>query len=294
MTQLDVALCQYGLGEAASLEEFQGVAATLFERAGDADVYALPELCLSDIRLRGEDTPTGETALGPGEVDTYHDFLLTEAADRDAVIVGGSYNVVIEGEPDGAGDVVLDGSDWTPESAHPMVNRAPIATPEGLTTYDKIHPTPNERDQGKSCGTGEPVVVDHRGVGVGVLVCYDVEFPELAREAAAAGAELLVVPSWTSGDAGAERVSRCASARAIENQYYVASIPLVGERGDTGGVGASTLFAPCDDVCGPHGTRLQLARNECMAATGTVDIEALRESRENAEVRPYSDYLAGN
>lgn len=294
MTDFDVALCQYALGTADSLDEFQRDAAALFDRAGDADLYVLPELGLSDLRLRGEETPVGETALTPDEVASYHDFLRTEARERDAVVVGGSYNVVV-GAAGTAGDAdTLDPVDWTPSDDRPLVNRAPVATPDGLDCYVKVHPTPGERESGKSCGTGAPVLVDHAGTTVGVVVCYDVEFPELVREAVDAGAEVLAVPSWTGTDAGAERVARCAAARAVENQCYVASVPLVGARGDAGGVGRSRIFAPTDDVCGARGTRLELPWNRRAAATGTVDVGALRESRESAAVRPYADYLEGN
>lgn len=302
MNHFDVALCQYALGSAGSLDEFQREAATLFDRAGDADLYVLPELSLSDLRLRGEDTPVAETALSPDEVARYHDFLRNEARVRDAVIVGGSYNAVVGDEgttgsaDEGtAGDAdVLDSAGWTLDDDRPLVNRAPVATPDGLEIYVKIHPTPGERESGKSCGTGAPLLVEHAGTTVGVVVCYDVEFPELVREAVDAGAEVLAVPSWTAGDAGAERVARCAAARAVENQCYVASVPLVGSRGDAEGVGRSRVFAPTDDVCGPHGTRLELPWNRRAAATETVDLDALRESRESAAVRPYTDYREGN
>jgi predicted amidohydrolase len=295
MTDFDVALCQYALGEADSIAAFQRAATALFDRAGDADLYVLPELALSDLRVRGEATPVAETALTPDEVASYHDFLQTAARERDAVVVGGSYNVVVADDAGTAGDGdPEDPADWTQDDDRPLVNRAPVATPDGLDCYVKVQPTPNERSVGKSCGTGSPVLVDHAGVTVGVVVCYDVEFPELVREAVDAGAEVLAVPSWTAGDAGAERVARCAAARAIENQCYVASVPLVGSRGDKGGVGRSRVFAPCDDVCGPHGTRLELPWNQRAAATSTLDVDAVRESRESAEVRPYTDYQEGN
>lgn len=188
---------------------------------------------------------------------SYHDFLRTEARERDAVVVGGSYDAVVADAAGTAGDAdSLAPADWTPSDDRPLVNRAPVATPDGLDCYVKVHPTPGERESGTSCGTGAPVLVDHAGTTVGVVVCYDVEFPELVREAVDAGAEVLAVPSWTGTDAGAERVARCAAARAVENQCYVASVPLVG--------------------------------------AGTVDVGALRESRASAAVRPYADYLEGN
>lgn len=98
MTDFEVALCQYALGSADDIDAFQQEAAALFDRAGEADLYVLPELCLSDLRKRGEDTQAIDTALPPDEVAQYHDFLQTEARERDAVVVGGSYNVVVADE----------------------------------------------------------------------------------------------------------------------------------------------------------------------------------------------------
>jgi len=63
---------------------------------------------------------------------------------------------------------------------------------------------------------------DSRG-DFGILICYDIEFPEVARVLAEAGAEILFVPSCTDGREGFCRVRYCAQARAIENQVYVSS-----------------------------------------------------------------------
>lgn len=279
MTAFDVGLCQYALGSADSLDDLCARVDALFDRAGPADLYVLPELFLDDLRLRGEDTPLAETALDADERERYRGFLADAAATRDAVVVGGSYDVASEG-----GGVDADAG------GEAFVNRLPLATPDGeVLTYDKRHPTPNERAAGKRGGDGPPPVVEHRGVGVGVVVCYDVEFPETVREVVDRGAEVLAVPSWTGTEAGYQRVRRCAAARAVENQAFVAQVPLVGARGDAAGTGGSAVFAPCDDVLGPHGTRLRLPRDEAAAATCRVDVGALRRSREAADVRPYAD-----
>ena len=63
---------------------------------------------------------------------------------------------------------------------------------------------------------------------IAILICYDVEFPEVARVMAEAGAEILFVPSCTDGREGFCRVRYCAQARAIENQVYVAMTGTVG------------------------------------------------------------------
>jgi len=266
--EFDVALCQYEFdASVASVDDLLDRVGSLFDRAGEADLYVLPELfatdCLDD---GGEPVAT----LGPEGRDRFHEFLARAAAERDAVVVGGSYNVAESGA---------------------TYNRCPIATPDGgVETYDKTRLIPGEREDGKTAGGAAPPVVDHRGVGVGVAVCYDVEFPELVRDLADRGAEVVAVPSWTATDAGFRRVRRCAAARAVENQLYVAQVSVVGTTGgDETGTGRSAVFAPCDDVVGPHGTRLSLARDAHAAGVCGVDVGALRESRRAAEVRPYAD-----
>lgn len=269
MTTLDVALCQYELGTADEMDELIAACRGLLDRAGPADVFVLPELHCNDLRLRGEETQTAAVALSPAEVDSYHDFVRAAAADREALVVGGSYTVAVDDA---------------------FRNRMPVATPDELLTYDKCHPTPPEREGGTVAGDEDPPLVAIRGVDVGVLNCYDVEFPAAVRAVVDRGAELLVNPSFTPSPHGAERVRRCGAARAVENQCYLASVPIVGRRGDVVCEGRSTVFAPCDDVLGHHGTRLQLPRNEAAAATCTVDVDTLRTARREAEVRPYTDY----
>lgn len=283
--EFGIGLCQYEFdADVASVDDLLRRAAGLFERAGDADLYVLPELFVSDY-LAPSGTGGGDGGDGDGGDDGFatldrddrerlHDLLADVAEERDAVVVGGSYNVEDDGE---------------------TYNRCPVAVPgAGVATYDKSRPTPGERDDGKCAGEMRPPVVKHHGVGVGVAVCYDVEFPELVRDLANRGAEVIAVPSWTATDAGFQRVRRCAAARAVENQAYVAQVSVVGEESEElTGTGRSAVFAPCDDVVGPHGTRLSLTRDVHAAGTCAVDIDALRKSRAEAAVRPYTDATDG-
>lgn len=263
-----IGLCQYELRDAPSLEAVLARVETLLDRAGPADLYVLPELFVSDCLESAAGEPS---TLDATDRDRFHEFLAAAAEERRAVVVGGSYNVA---------------------DARETYNRCPVAVPgEGVRTYDKRNLIPEERAAGKRAGADPPPVVDLDGVGVGVAVCYDVEFPAVARGLADRGAEVVAVPSWTATEAGYQRVRRCAAARAVENQLYVAQVSVVGERadGDLAGTGRSAVFAPCDDVVGPHGTRLSLPKNEAAAATCSVDIGALRTSRAEASVRPYAD-----
>lgn len=268
---IDVALCQYELRGVGSVAALVDRISELVDRAGPADLYVLPELLTTDL-VDTPDASVEDTALSPDGVERYHACLERVAGERDAVVVGGSYNISVD---------------------RAVLNRCPIAVPDGeLTTYDKRHPTPNERGDGKVGGVDEPPVVDHRGVGIGVVICYDVEFPETVRQVVNRGAEVLAVPSWTATEAGVQRVRRCSAARAIENQLYVAYVPLVGDHlGDRwAATGRGAVFAPADGVVGPYATRLSLPRDEHTAGRCRLDVAALRESRRSAEVRPYADY----
>ena len=95
-------------------------------------------------------------------------------------------------------------------------NRARLFTPNGQDAHqDKIMRTPWERANTSLTGGAEHCVFDTTLGRIGVLVCYDAEFPELAR---ALGADVLIVPACTDSPAGAERLRIAARARALENQ----------------------------------------------------------------------------
>lgn len=268
---LEVALCQAALRPVASVDELTDRVDDLFDRAGAADLYVLPELLGVSVGLDAAGgTAEADSILDADQGARLHAFLADAAAERDAVIVGGSYNVI-------------------DEATGERRNRCPIATPDGVEGYDKRHPIPEERAGGKVAGRAPPPVVTHHGVGVGVLVCYDVEFPETVRDLVDRGAEVIAVPSWTATEAGYQRVTRCAAARAIENQCYVATVPLIGDRPGFEGTGRASVFAPCDDVVGDVGTPYRLPRDEEAVGSYTLDVGALRRSRTGASVRPYAD-----
>lgn len=263
----DIALCQAELHPVDTVAALADQMHRLMERAGPADCYVFPELLGVAVGMGDSESLR---LLDARQRDEFHDSLAAEARERDAIIVGGSYNV-------------------RDPKTDEIRNRAPIATPDGVETYDKCHLIPEERTDGKANGPDAPPVIEHNGVGVGVLICYDVEFPETVRDLVDRGAEVIAVPSWTASEAGFQRVRRCSAARAIENQCYVATVPLVSSVDGFEGTGRSSVFAPCDDIVGDAGTRLSLPRDEEAAATCTVDIDALRRSRERASVRPYTD-----
>jgi predicted amidohydrolase len=266
----DIALCQYELCGVKSLHVLFEDIESYFNRAGAADMYVLPELFMSDY-LEATETDDSVAYLDSEDEDRFHEFLATAANRHQAMIVGGSYNILDDGL---------------------VYNRCPIVAPgSNIHTYEKTHLIPEERQRGKQAGEKLPPVIEHGGVGIGIAVCYDIEFPSVVRSLANRGAEVIAVPSWTANEAGYQRVRRCAAARAVENQSYLAHVSTVGTRPDGAltGTGRSAVYAPCDDIVGAHGTQLSLPRDMGAAATCSVDITDLRESRMDADVRPYTD-----
>lgn len=176
-------------------------------------------------------------------------------------------------------------------TAHGIVNRAHVFAPSGEMAFqDKQIPTPYEREV-LGILPGEPLQVIETGLGaLGILICYDSEFPLLARALIEAGAELLLVPTCTDGIAGHHRVATGARARALENQCFAVHSPTVGTGVDWCPVvdenrGAAAVYGPPDPLTSDTGV---LAMGE-MDAPGWVavdlDLSAARAARDRGETR---------
>lgn len=131
------------------------------------------------------------------------------------------------------------------------VNRATLFGPKGVIGHqDKQVMTRFERETW-DVGPGGPLRVFDTALGkIGILICYDAEFPLLGRALAEAGAEILLVPSCTDTEAGYARVRIGAMARALENQCVVVQSPTVGAAPWSPAVdenfGAAGIFGPPD------------------------------------------------
>ncbi|MCO1338946.1 hypothetical protein BJH93_08575 [Kocuria polaris] len=100
---------------------------------------------------------------------------------------------------------------------------ATILSPAGkrLATHTKVHLFGGEEQDTFAAGRSAPPVVDVAGVGVGLMVCYDVEFPEMVRAAADAGADVVAVPTALTAEF-AEVQDVLLPARALESQVGIA------------------------------------------------------------------------
>ena len=130
-------------------------------------------------------------------------------------------------------------------------NRAWLFGPKGKLGYqDKLMMTRFEREQwGIAAGKGMQVFDTDLG-RLGILICYDNEFPMLARRLAERGADLILAPSCTDTEAGYHRVRIGAQARALENQVAVLQSPTVGvapwSPALDENIGRAGLFVPPD------------------------------------------------
>lgn len=126
-----------------------------------------------------------------------------------------------------------------------------------------------------------------------VAICYDVEFPEIARAAARLGAHILVVPSCTDDRQGYLRVRYCAQARAIENQMYVMQSPTVGSIPMVPAVslnyGQAAIYTPSDFAFSRDGLLAEGPTNQESMILGDVDIELIERARQNGTVLPLRD-----
>lgn len=157
----------------------------------------------------------------------------------------------------------------------------------------KIHPTPNERYWWNIKGGHrlEPIPTDCGPIGV--LVCYDCEFPELSRHLIDQGAQILFVPFCTDERQSYLRVRYCAQARAVENQCYVV---MSGNVGNLPGVenmdiqyAQSCILTPCDFPFARDGIAADTTPNVETVAIAELRIESLSSARNSGTVRNLAD-----
>ena len=134
-----------------------------------------------------------------------------------------------------------------------VANAAVLIGPDGeiLLNYRKTHLFGDlDRGMFTQVGTEFPVA-ELNGARIGLLICYDIEFPEPARRLALAGADIILVP--TAQMEPYEQVARhVIPTRAYENQVYLAYANHSGAENGLGYIGLSS-------ICGPDGAVLAMA-----------------------------------
>jgi len=162
-----------------------------------------------------------------------------------------------------------------------------------IDSYEKIHVTPDEAAQWGMQG-GNMIQVYDTDVGkVGILICYDVEFPELSRLLAEQGMQILFVPFLTDTQNAYMRVRCCAQSRAIENECYVAISGSVGNLPRVENMdiqySQAAVFTPCDFAFPHDGIKSQATPNTEMILISDVDLSLLDELHSYGSVRNLKD-----
>ncbi|GAA4085353.1 carbon-nitrogen hydrolase family protein [Nocardioides kongjuensis] len=179
------------------------------EHAGDADLVVFPEVFARDFGEAGSDvSPYAEPVDGP-----FGTVLAETAAAHGTTLVAGMFE---QGpDPDRPWNTLL-------------VRGEATASYRKIHLYDSFGHRESDR---LSAGPIEPVVVDLHGWKVGLMTCYDLRFPELARALVDRGAELIVLPAaWVAGPRKVHHWRTLVTARAIENTAYVAAVGQPADR----------------------------------------------------------------
>lgn len=216
--------------------------------AQGADLLVCPEMFLTGYNIGAE------AALSLAEVrDGY-------SAEQVAAIAQASGIAILYGYPERS-------------DAGQIYNAVQLIDAHGrsLCHYRKTHLYGDLDKSMFAVAEGDFPVVELNGWRLGLLICYDVEFPENTRRLALAGADLILVPTanMVPYDFVAEVTVR---ARAFENQCYVAYANYCGSEGDIHYCGLSS-------ICAPDGSRIALAAQDETLIVGTLDRQLMEDSR---------------
>ncbi len=218
---------------------------------GSADLLVVPEAFARDFGEPGSDlSPYAEDLDGP-----FADAVLAAARENRSALLAGMF-------------------ERSPDPARPF-NTLVLADAAGerLATYRKIHlyDSFGQRESDRvTPGPTAPVVTELGGLRLGLMTCYDLRFPELARALSAGGADVLVMPAaWVAGPGKVAQWQTLVRARAIENVCWMVAAAQPGPRYS----GHSMVVAPTGDIVAEAGEDEQVL-------TATVDLSTVRETRE--------------
>jgi predicted amidohydrolase len=220
--QLRIRLVQRasGLDPTGNLDALDDVAAL----PGDTDLVVLPEAFARDFGEPGSDLAAyAEPLDGP-----FAQRLQRHSNATGATWLAGMFEVA-------------------PDPSRPL-NTLVLADGDQLTAYRKIHLYDSfgfRESDTISKGPIEPALATLRGFPLGLMTCYDLRFPELARALVEQGAEALVIPAaWVAGERKVEHWRTLLRARAIENTVWVVGVGQPGPRY----TGHSLVVAPDGDI----------------------------------------------
>lgn len=177
---------------------------------------------------------------------------------------------------------------------HHLRNAAYLLRRDGtMDVQYKLHITPDEKAHWGMVGGDGLVAFDTDAGRIGILVCYDIEFPELPRLLADQGVSILFVPYWTDTRNAYLRVRHCAQARAIENECYVVITGSVGNLPNVENMdiqySQSAIFTPSDFSFPHDGIAAEATPNTETVLVADLDLSLLKELHTHGSVRNLAD-----
>ncbi len=271
-----VACVQYQMRKVSAFAEFARQVSYFVDVAADyqSDFVLLPELFSVQLLSRLDAVSPQEGMKKLADYTPRFRKLMSELAQKYGLtIIAGSHPVF---------------------AGKKLLNIAHVCLPDGrIVEQPKLHVTPNERKWWGISGGQKLGIIETPRARIGVLICYDVEFPEAVRQLADDGAEILFVPFCTDNRQGYLRVRYCAQARAIENQIYVALAGNVGNLPDVANMdvqyGQAAVLTPSDFAFARDGIAAEADSNEETVLICDLDLDSLHASRSAGTVTPRLD-----
>lgn len=272
-----VVTVQYKLRRIDSFDEFSKAVEYYVDVASDynADFVLFPELfTMQLLSIKNEEVAPNIAIEHMTEyTERIKEMFQSFAVKYNVNIIGGSHPTLVDGR---------------------VLNISYIALRDGsLHEQPKIHPTPDERYWWNIEGGDEVKVIDTDCGPIGVSICYDSEFPEVARHLVNQGINILFVPFLTDNRQAYCRVRYCSQARAVENQIYVALAGNVGHLPLVENVdiqyAQSCILTPCDFAFASDGIAAETTPNVEMVAIADLRLDTLMEARSRGAVRPIKD-----
>lgn len=267
---------QYQMRSVDSLVEFEKQCQFFIGTASDyrCDIMVFPELFTNQLMSLVTEAKPSQTARALAKfTDRFVEFFGQMAMKYNVNIVAGTHLTVEEGT---------------------LYNISYLFHRDGrIDKQYKIHITPSEA-QWWGVSPGNRVDVFETDCGpISILICYDVEFPEIARIATSKGARLLFVPFNTDIRSGYLRVRSCAHARAIENHVYVVMSGAVGNLPEIDGsdihYAQSAILTPSDIEFARDGVAAETTPNVETMLVHDLDMALLRRTRRTGTVRTVLD-----
>lgn len=269
-----VCAAQYQMRPVKSWHEFEQQVAFFVATAEQYHCHFLvfPELFSVQLfsMLDSRMTPKAAIAKLAAWADLYREMLSTMAKRSGLFIIGGSHPVIV-------GDEIR--------------NTAHLFSPSGhYYTQEKLHVSPLERTE-YGIAPGEGIkLFETSHARIAISICYDVEFPELARLQTLAGAEIVFVPFSTDERRAYQRVRYCGQARAVENVIYVVLSGNVGNLPQVENFlinyGETVICTPSDFAFPTDAVAARAHSDVETVVIGDLDLAVLQEARELGSVRP--------